>query len=273
MWNGPTAAVASAGRSAGGEGVRTRSRKAGAGSARKSSVTVRARQPAMAPGPHRARAPRRRLPEALDLLAPDPPGLENHPVTHVSWYAAKAFCEWAGGRLPSVKEWQAAAHTAESRFPWGPVRPAVPPLNFCDRACPRRGQSFGPDLEQDGCPETAPVGSFPAGRTREGVYDLSGNVWEWTAEASGTRRATLGGSHLAQFDECSTDRPLWEEATLCAPDGSFRCVGGDFTHLFRVTMFEQRASAIMRGDFVAASSAGPVTSRLIRQTSGQTRHV
>jgi hypothetical protein len=154
-----------------------------------------------------------------------PPELDNHPVTHVSWYAAEAFCEWMGGRLPRLKEWQAAAHTAEFRFPWGPIRPALPPpLNFCDRACPQAGRGFSPDAEQDGFPETAPVGSFPAGQTREGVFDLSGNVWEWTAEASGSKRVTLGGSYLSQFDECSTDKPQWEEATLCAPDGGFRCL-------------------------------------------------
>jgi hypothetical protein len=153
-----------------------------------------------------------------------PPELGDHPVSQISWYAAKAFCEWMGGRLPSMREWQAVAHTAESRFPWGAGRPARPPLNFCDRACPQKGRGFGTDLQQDGFPETAPVGSFPAGQSREGVFDLSGNVWEWTAEASGSKRATLGGSYLSQYDECSTDKPFWVEARLCAPDGGFRCV-------------------------------------------------
>jgi CHAT domain-containing protein/sulfatase-modifying factor enzyme 1 len=152
-----------------------------------------------------------------------PPKLDDHPVTQVSWYAAEAFCEWMGGRLPRLKEWQEVAHTAEHRFPWGPERPALTPLNFCDRACLLKGRGIVPDWE-DGFPETAPVGSFPAGRTREGVFDLSGNVWEWTADVSGTRRAILGGSYLSQLDECSTDRPIWEEATLCAPDGGFRCL-------------------------------------------------
>jgi hypothetical protein len=154
-----------------------------------------------------------------------PPGSDNHPVTHVSWFAAEAFCEWAGGRLPTVREWQSAAHTAERRFPWEEMKPAAVPLNFCDRSCLGKARGLGPeDLEPDCFPETAPVGSFPAGRTREGVFDLSGNVWEWTAGASGTRSPTLGGSYLARFDECSTDKLTWEEATLCAPDGGFRCV-------------------------------------------------
>lgn len=153
-----------------------------------------------------------------------PSKLDEYPVTQVSWYAAEAFCKWAGGRLPRLAEWQTAAHTAEYRFPWGSSRPVRSPLNFCDRACPRTYRGIGPELEPDGFPETAPVGSFPAGQTREGIFDLSGNVWEWTAEASGTKRATLGGSYLAQFDECSTDEPSWEEAALSALDGGFRCL-------------------------------------------------
>ncbi len=153
-----------------------------------------------------------------------PAKLDDHPVTQVSWYAAEAFCEWAGGRLPQLEEWQTVAHTAEYRFPWGSNQSASPLLNFCDRTCPRTYRGIGPELEPDGFPETASAGSFPAGQTREGVFDLSGNVWEWTAGVSGTKRASLGGSYLAQFDECSTEEPVWEEAALSAPDGGFRCL-------------------------------------------------
>jgi hypothetical protein len=156
-----------------------------------------------------------------------PPELANHPVTWVSWYAAKAFCEWSGGRLPTQKEWQKAAHTAEGRFPWGDtlVRGDSPPLNFCDAACtgPQRDGTSLPGF-RDGYPETAPVDAFPEGRTREGVFNLSGNVWEWCADASGAKRVTLGGSYLATFEECSTDKPDWEDARLCTADGGFRCV-------------------------------------------------
>jgi hypothetical protein len=153
-----------------------------------------------------------------------PVGLANHPVTHVSWYAARAFCEWLGGRLPTRQEWQQIAHTAEGRFPWGAtgLRSGVPPpLNYCDAACqmPHRDARH-----EDGYPETAPVDAFPRGQTKEGVFNLSGNVWEWCADASGAKRLTLGGSYLATFEECSTDQPIWEDARLCAPDGGFRCV-------------------------------------------------
>lgn len=155
-----------------------------------------------------------------------PPALGDHPVTRVSWYAAKAFCEWLGGRLPTQKEWQRAAHTAEGRFPWGDALPlhGQAPLNFCDAVCagPQRGPA---DSElQDGYPQTAPVDAFPAGQTREGVFNLSGNVWEWCADASGAQRMNLGGSYSSTLEECSTEKPSWEDARLCAADGGFRCV-------------------------------------------------
>ena len=153
-----------------------------------------------------------------------PPGTAGHPVTYVSWPAATAFCRWVHGRLPTVGEWQRVAHAPRGSFPWGPLTRAPadpPPLNFCDLDCAQDDRD--PEL-RDGFPETAPVGSFPAGATPEGVLDLSGNVWEWTADASGEERATLGGSYLATFQECSTDRPAWTEARMAAPDGGFRCV-------------------------------------------------
>lgn len=155
-----------------------------------------------------------------------PAGLDDHPVTHVSWFAAKAFCEWAGGSLPSEAQWQVAAHSAEHRFPWGPLSPSgPPPLNFCDLECEKqyRDGTFRPGFS-DGYSNTAPVKSFPGGRTPEGVYDLSGNVWEWTLNASGDERVTMGGSYLMTYEECSTNKHGLEEARLCAPDVGFRCV-------------------------------------------------
>lgn len=76
-----------------------------------------------------------------------PPKLDDHPVTRVSWYAADAFCDWVGGRLPQQGEWQAAAHTAEHRFPWGPKPPAGPLLNFCASECLR---DFRDPVRSDG---------------------------------------------------------------------------------------------------------------------------
>jgi formylglycine-generating enzyme required for sulfatase activity len=154
-----------------------------------------------------------------------PEGLADYPVTRVSWFAAQEYCHWQGGRLPSREEWQMAAHSAESPYPWGKTDPAGPtPLNFCDAACPRQHRdSTELPLFRDGYPETAPVRSFPNGRTREGIYNLSGNVWEWCFTPSGNDRVTMGGSYLMTFQECSTDAQGFEDAKLCAPDVGFRC--------------------------------------------------
>ena len=153
-----------------------------------------------------------------------PAGLANHPVTRVSWFAAQAFCNWAGGKLPTTGEWQKAAHTSEGEYPWGPPAVNGPArLNFCDVSCKGEHRGMEPELD-DGYPGTAPVTAFSAGQTREKVYNLSGNVWEWGLNASGAERVTLGGSYSATLEECTTDPPLWTDAKLCAADGGFRCV-------------------------------------------------
>ncbi len=107
----------------------------------------------------------------------------NHPddpVVHVSWTDASRYCRWAGGRLPSEDEWEYAARGRERRtFPWGDAWDA-------SRLRTRGGSALG--LE--------PVGSHPSGATPEGLLDLAGSVWEWTATESGEggRRIFKGGS-------------------------------------------------------------------------------
>jgi hypothetical protein len=155
-----------------------------------------------------------------------PEGRGDHPVTFVPQAAARAFCRWVGGDLPSVDEWQAVAHKDRSPYPWGTVdTSSTSPLNFCDAACPQVHRG-GTHLSRfrDNYPETAPVTAFPNGRTPEGVFNLSGNVWEWTLTISGDKGVTLGGSYSSTFEECTTDTEMWEPITKCARDGGFRCV-------------------------------------------------
>lgn len=128
-----------------------------------------------------------------------PESRDNHPVNCVDHRQAGAFCRWAGKRLPTEEEWEFAARGGgEARtYPWGDAFPTERHLNACGTECPANlvakhfpgGHALYP--ASDGWPETSPVGSFPAGATKQGVLDMAGNVWEWTA----SMYATYDGSH------------------------------------------------------------------------------
>jgi sulfatase modifying factor 1 len=96
------------------------------------------------------------------------PDYQRYPMVNVSWFAAQAYCAWKGKRLPTEAEWEKAARGTDGRiWPWG--------------------HTFGPEHAnvagvRDGYAYTAPVGSYPAGKSPYGVYDLAGNVWEWVAD-------------------------------------------------------------------------------------------
>ena len=132
------------------------------------------------------------------------------PVVHVSWTDARAYCEWAGGRLPTEDEWEFAARGTDRRaFPWG---------DEWDATRLRDVHAAGVGLEA--------VGSHPTGATPEGLLDLAGSVWEWTSTTSGEgeRRIFKGGSWMDRIPAYFRSAAFAEDA----PDYSsislgFRC--------------------------------------------------
>lgn len=113
------------------------------------------------------------------------PGREQLASAGVTWDEARRYCEAVGKRLPTEAEWELAARgTARRLYPWGNQPPSCTSAIFArelDRSCWLGNPS-----------DAAPVGSATGDVTPEGVFDLGGNVSEWTADASGDRPVCSG---------------------------------------------------------------------------------
>jgi formylglycine-generating enzyme len=127
----------------------------------------------------------------------------DHPVVHVSWQDAKAFCAWDGTRLPHEAEWEMAARGGleQARFPWGDeLEPGGRhAMNVWQGEFPNRNTG------DDGWLGTCPVDAFePNGL---GMMNTSGNVWEWCADRFDRQsRAIRGGSYLCHASYCNRYR-------------------------------------------------------------------
>jgi formylglycine-generating enzyme required for sulfatase activity len=154
-----------------------------------------------------------------DLLARKlaDPALADHPATDVTFADAAAFCAWAGGRLPTGDEWEAAARGADGRpWPWGEV------FDHERCACAESGWGW-----------TAPVGAHPSGASPCGAEQLAGNVWEWVVDRTedGAWRAVRGGSYLDHAWGVRCARALAADPGRATATTGFRLVlddhGGD----------------------------------------------
>lgn len=105
-------------------------------------------------------------------------GREQHPVVHIAWRDAQAYAKWAGKRLPTEAEWEFAARGGldQKPFAWGDE--FMP--NGAFMANSFQGHFPDRNTAEDGFVATAPVRSFPA--NGYGLYDMAGNVWEWTSD-------------------------------------------------------------------------------------------
>lgn len=160
-------------------------------------------------------------------------GREDHPAVHIAWYDALAYCRWAGVRLPSEAEWEFAARggLARNKFPWG--NDLKPEGAFAMNTW--QGDFPLLNTAEDGYIGTAPVTAFRP--NRHGLYNMTGNVWEWVRERFGPRdgaqptdndlpddldtpgaRVQRGGSYLCHVSYC--DRYHVHSRTRNDPDSS-----------------------------------------------------
>jgi formylglycine-generating enzyme required for sulfatase activity len=138
------------------------------------------------------------------------------PVVGVTWHNADAYCRYYGKRLPTKQEWEKAARGTDGRkYPWGNDEPNSGYANY--------GQSYDDNFYST---RLTAVGKYEAGKSPYGIYDLAGNVWEWTSsDYDSQRKVFRGGS----WDSSAVTLEATYGGGAVSPDDGlfylgFRCV-------------------------------------------------
>mgnify|MGYP001566733421 CR=1 FL=1 len=150
-----------------------------------------------------------------------PPEKRNHPVTNVSFFDAKAYASWAGKRLPTEEEWEKAARGSNGGiFPWGDE------FNPYDMVATAEGILNSPIPPFDFLHFAGPVDQFNADKSPYGVYDMAGNVMEWTDSwyEKGKTKIVKGGSWVNLCARARCAAKGGANPDTISPLLGFRCV-------------------------------------------------
>ena len=144
------------------------------------------------------------------------PAADDEPVVHVTWFEAREYCEWRGGRLPTDEEWTLAAYTETRETPTNGF------VRGTRYVYPVGSDPVGMNTSADDpWPRQAPVARTRAGVN--GLYDMGANVWEWLVNDDGDQALTAGGSWWYGAYKTRIDGFQFKPKKFAAVYIGFRC--------------------------------------------------